>query len=373
MRKYATTVAAIALSLMCSRLAAGQGSQGAVQGEVIDGSGGVLPGVTVAAAKSDGRPVATTTTDGAGSFLMHALPIGPLTLTFQLDGFAAVSVATVVHEDAESHVRVRLGLASLSETVVVSAPAPPDPRFAVPTTSAPEPAARLAVQPLANQAVASVCGPAKPGEFPESLGTIIAARNGTTGRLFGSNAELVIDRGRDEGLEVGRNLVVRRLYRLVGVTGAGAVGEHTAGLAQIVAASEHSSVAAIVYACDELRTGDYLASFNPEPIRDPDPVGPPALYDAARILFADEGQTLGAPQRLMVIDRGTESGTRVGQRFTLFHQERGSARRDLVGDAVVVAVRSDSATIRIGRVIDAVAAGDWAAPQGVSAAARQQR
>jgi hypothetical protein len=370
MRTHATTFAAFALLLMCSNLAAGQGGTGAVRGEVIDGSGGVLPGVTVAVTASDGRPVATTTTDAAGSFLLRALPAGPLALTFQLAGFAAVSVAAVVHPDAESRMTVRLGLAPLSETVVVSAPAPPDPRFAVPTPTAPT--NRLAVKPLATEAVASVCGPAKPGEFPESLGTIIAARDQTSGGLFGSSAELVIDRGREEGLVVGRNLVVRRLYRLAGVTGAGAVGEHTAGLAQIVAVSDHSSVAAVVYACDELRTGDFLASFNPEPIRDPDPVGPPAFYDAARILFADEGQTLGAPQRLMVIDRGAQNGIRAGQRFTLFRQERGSTRRDLVGDAVVVAVRSDSATIRIGRVIDAVGAGDWAAPQAASTA-RQQR
>jgi hypothetical protein len=366
-----TTTLALAVFLVSPTLAAGQAGRGAVRGEVIDSSGGVLPGVTVAAAASDGRPLATTTTDAGGGFVLQALPAGPLSLTFQLEGFAPVSVVTVVHQDAESRVTARLGLAPLSETVVVSAPAPPDPRFTVPAPTPPAP--RPAVRPLPAQAVASVCGPAKPSEFPESLGTVVAARDEDRGRLFGSSAELVIDRGRDDGLDVGRNLVIRRLYRLLGITGAGAVGEHTAGLVQIVAVSEHAAVAAVVYACDELRKGDFLASYNPEPIRDPDPVGTPAFYDAARILFADEGQTLGAPQRLMVIDRGTQNGTRVGQRFTLFRQVRGSTRRDLVGDAVVVAVRSDSATIRVGRVIDAVAAGDWAAPQGAPAASRQQR
>jgi hypothetical protein len=128
-----------------------------------------------------------------------------------------------------------------------------------------------------------------------------------------------------------------------------------------------------VYACDELRRGDFLASFKPESIRDPEPPGTTAFYDVARVLFADEGQTLGAPQRLMVIDRGTEQGTRVGQRFTLFRQGRGAARRDVVGDAIVVAVRTDSATIRVDRVTDAISAGDWAAPQTASSVARRQR
>ncbi len=53
-------------------------------------------------------------------------------------------------------------------------------------------------------------------------------------------------------------------------------GEHSSGLLQIVAAGEHSSIAVVVYACDELMKGDFLASFTPEPIRAPDPVGIPS-------------------------------------------------------------------------------------------------
>ena len=95
------------------------------------------------------------------------------------------------------------------------------------------------------------------------------------------------------------------------------------------------------------RQGDFLASFKPEPIRPPEPRGVPVYDDPARILFADEGQILGAPRRLMVIDRGSERGIRVGQRLTLFRRKaRGGARPDIVGDAIVVAVRTDSATIR---------------------------
>ena len=112
---------------------------------------------------------------------------------------------------------------------------------------------------------------------------------------------------------------------------------------------------------NELRTGDYLAAFTPEPIRPPDPRGTPDFDGAARILFADEGQILAAPRRLMVIDRGSQHGIRVGQRLTLFRRRRGS--RDIVGDAIVVATRTDSATIRVERVNDAISPGDLAAPQ----------
>ena len=58
---------------------------------------------------------------------------------------------------------------------------------------------------------------------------------------------------------------------------------------------------------------------------------------------------------------------------TLFRKSRSAGGRDVIGDAVVVAVRIDSATIRIDRVNDAISPGDWAAPQTVSSIARQQQ
>jgi len=76
------------------------------------------------------------------------------------------------------------------------------------------------------------------------------------------------------------------------------------------------------------------------------------------------------PDRMMVIDRGARQGVYVGQRFTLFREL--ASRRLPSGDAIVVSVRSDSATIRIDRVTDAVTVGDWAAPQSSSRTALRQ-
>jgi hypothetical protein len=107
-----------------------------------------------------------------------------------------------------------------------------------------------------------------------------------------------------------------------------------------------------------------LASFKPEPLRAPPSLGAPDYRRAARILFPDIGQLLGAPRRLMVIDRGAASGIRAGQRVTLFRRRpSGGNATTVVGDAVVVAVRTDSATIRVEHVTDAIFFGDWAAPQ----------
>lgn len=366
MRVPAATIVIVVFFVPSSIAAAGQLNQSVVRGEVTDSSGGVLPGVTVTATNTGGRFVATAVTDGSGRYVYRALPPGSITLTFELEGFASATVAVVVRSGAESRVVQRLELASISQTVIVRAPLPVDPpkRFVPPAPPLPP-----VLIPVPAHDRDSICGPAKPGALPESLGTIRSGRDGTERGLHTTGAQLDIDGGLDNGLEVGRNLVVRRYYLVREAANADAVGEHSAGLVQIVEAGERSSVAVVVYACGELGPGDFLAPFKPEPIRDPDPLGVPAYYDASRILFADEGQTLGAPRRLMVIDRGTDRGTRVGQRFTLFRQGRSAARRDIVGDAVVVAVRDESATIRVDRVTDAISAGDWAAPQTASSVA----
>jgi hypothetical protein len=67
---------------------------------------------------------------------------------------------------------------------------------------------------------------------------------------------------------------------------------------------------------------------------------------------------------MMVIDQGRQHGIRTGQRLTLFRRRHNDTSRSVVGDAIVVAVRTDSATIKIEDATDAIESGDWAAPQG---------
>ncbi len=379
MRTSAATFAVLAVLLTGSVPLALQpghedAASGAVRGAVTDGSAGVLPGVTVIASSTDGRVVATAVTDGAGVYVLTEVPAGPVALGFQLEGFADAAADVVVQPGQETRVAQRLSLAPLSETVVVRAPA----AIAVPRArfESPPPPAPLVARPLPEHDRAAVCGPAKPDAIAESLGTIKARRHAPQGELYLEGAELVIDAGLDDGLLVGRNLVARRHYHVHAANGADIVAEHSAGVVQIVTATAHSSVGLVIYACDAMRPGDFLASFKPEPARDPDPIGAPAFYDAARILFADEGQSLGVPLRMLVIDRGAVHGVRVGQRFTLFRQPAGadrSSKRTRAGEAVVTSVRNDSATIRIERVTDAVGAGDWAAPQLAPRTASAQR
>src|SRR5262249_53676857 len=154
-----------------------------------------------------------------------------------------------------------------------------------------------------------VCGPAKPDMLREVLGTIRASRLDPKRTLYATGDEVMIDGGILNGLRIGRNVVARRLYRVNQAAGGAAAGERTAGLLQIVEADDRSATAVVVYACDELMTGDYLASFDPNPGLEADAEIPMAArQERARIVFGDVGEWIGVPGRLLVIDHGSAQG-----------------------------------------------------------------
>ena len=355
------TFATILLVLLnVSAFAAGSG----LHGVIADESGGVLPGVTVVATSPDGRVLGTSVTDAVGRYAFSALPATAVRLTFQLEGFTPAAVELILAADVPAVVPTqRLKLGGTSETVMVRGEAPRVAPLPPASRPAPPPPPRPVARTVPPHDKDSICGPAKRSDTTESFGTIRSGRSAKGNGLYAEGDELAIEGGTATGLEVGQNLVVRRSYRTSNDPG-GAAGEHTAGLVQIVTAGEHAAVALVVYACDEMVPGDWLATFTPEPVRAAEPAGAPAYDSAARILLTDEGQMIGAPRRMMVIDQGTDNGVRVGQRLTLCRPgRRGTGRPAVIGDAVVVAVRGDSATIKVQRAFDVIEMGDSAAPQ----------
>jgi hypothetical protein len=364
MRPSTLTFATLLLVLLGTAATATAGDDlRRLHGVVADESGGVLPGVTVVATGEDGRIVGTGVSDEVGRYTFRSLPAAPVRLTFQLEGFSTAFVDVPLTAAVDAAVPTqRLMLARKSETVMVRGTAPPDVPPPSPPSVIPPAPPPPRVEPVPDHDKDSVCGPAKPSATTASFGTIRSRRAAAGHGLYASGDELMIDGGKTTGLEVGLNLVARRAFHVTGEPGV--TGEHTAGLVQIVAADERAAVAVVIYACDELMQGDWLAPFEPEPIRAPERAGMPAYDRAARILLTDADQLIGAPRRLMVIDRGRDDGIHVGQRVTLFRERRPGGRGPaVIGDAVVVAVRLDSATIRVQHATDVIEMGDSAAPQ----------
>jgi hypothetical protein len=131
---------------------------------------------------------------------------------------------------------------------------------------------------------------------------------------------------------------------------------------QVVETYPAVSVAVVVYTCGELFAGDMLQPFDPLPLLHARTSGAPRFDDPARIIFGGHGTSMGAPKQLMVIDRGAAAGAERGQRLTIFRRVQGDRGPvSTIADAVIIAVREHSATIRIERSSDAVGIGDLVA------------
>lgn len=342
---------------------AAQQDQGRMSGRITDSSGAALPGATVTISSPRLSKPVVVVTDGVGQYVTPPLLPDAYAVTFEMPGFESRVSPTILLRPGEVFILDRqLDLAALTETVTVTGAAPPEP----PAFAPEEPRRPLRTRPqpipVPKAVLASVCGPAIPDDSNATLGHVLAHRDDPRRQLYGNGDVLVLDVGADMGLETGDNFVIRRRFRY-GDKGAplkqATYGQHTAGLIQVVEATPATSVAVVVYVCGEVMPGDSIEPFDPLPVVTARASGEPRFDDPARVVFGAFGQQLGAPQQLMVIDRGGSQGVERGQRLTIFRpgpDTLGPVVR--VGEGIVVVARPQSATIRIERVTEAVEVGD---------------
>ena len=263
----------------------------ALRGKAEDASGGALPGLLVVASH-DGQELETTVTNATGEFTFARLPEGAVDLFFHLDGFEDARIRVMVpRADAtkpEDGLRLvqTLKLRGWSEVVTVRA----DP---LPT---PPPARHVVLADVPSHDRDSVCGPAMAEGAVQSPGTIRPGRTETRRGLFGPGDELLIDGGVATGLRVGENFIVRRRFEtgLRDSRGVRVQGEHSSGLLQIVLVESESAVAAVVYACDEMMTGDYLVPFEPAPGAPRPPHRAPSLTSHPKCFSRTPVSSLGS-------------------------------------------------------------------------------
>src|SRR6266540_2412500 len=101
-------------------------AQAVIAGSVTDGSGGVLPGVTVeAASPALIEKVRTVVTDGAGRYRVVDLRPGAYTVTFTLPGFSSVKREGIeLTGSFVATIDVQMRVGALQETITVTGEAP---------------------------------------------------------------------------------------------------------------------------------------------------------------------------------------------------------------------------------------------------------
>ena len=340
--------------------AAAQPDGSRLMGVVTDGSGGALPGVTVSVS---GTRTLSMVTDGTGRYITPWLAPGTYTVTFVLSGFETRTVKNVPVEAGHTVVvDQQLPLAQLTETVqVIAAAPPPPPPTPVRPTEMPSPKPK--VTPVDKEILASVCGPRHAANFTLALGKIVSHHDANRW-LLGPGDSVKVDAGQSQGVAAGQNLVVRRRFAI----GDQDVpkkqrqfGEQGIGMVQITETLKDSSVGVIVYACGEIQAGDTVEPHVSQPAFFSVADGKPRYDEPGKITLGEHGRNAGSEGQMMVIDRGVMQGVQRGQRLTIF-RPRSDGSPMTLGDAVIVSVRADSATILIGRTNDAIAVGDLIAP-----------
>jgi hypothetical protein len=112
--------ASAALLLTLATHAIAQVTSGTILGAVTDTSGGVLPGVTVAATNIDTGLVHSARTDPAGAYALANIPIGRYQLRIELSGFKTKLVGPLtLIVDQRLRANVVLELGNIAETMEV--------------------------------------------------------------------------------------------------------------------------------------------------------------------------------------------------------------------------------------------------------------
>ncbi len=121
--KFATTI--VALTALATSLIFAQGATATMSGVVHDGTGGVIPGVTVTIKHTETGLTRTVQTAEDGGYRMPSLPVGAYEVTAEAAGFkrqVRSGVNLVVAQEAVVNLTLEVG--GVTEQVIVSEDAP---------------------------------------------------------------------------------------------------------------------------------------------------------------------------------------------------------------------------------------------------------
>jgi len=191
--------------------------------------------------------------------------------------------------------------------------------------------------------------------------------DGKLRRQFAAPDTLMIPGGTGVGLQVGQQFFVRRLLlsptrEKPSTKVPGTV--HTAGWITIVGSDSFAALARIDHACDGFLKGDYLEPFAASAL--PATVSAPGdtnFDDMGKLLFGNDGRRSFANGDLIIINRGSAHGITAGARLGVYRDVKSGGPLVPVGQAIVLTVGADTATVIADRVRDSLTAGDWVGVQ----------
>src|SRR5262245_22622612 len=124
-RSASLAIGLVVLVGICAVPAMAQVSTGEIFGKAADGTGAILPGVTVTITSPALIQPSTTVTEANGGYRFPNLPIGTYNVSFELAGFKKmVHEGVVITAGFNAEINAKLDLSTVQETVTVSGESP---------------------------------------------------------------------------------------------------------------------------------------------------------------------------------------------------------------------------------------------------------
>jgi hypothetical protein len=208
------------------------------------------------------------------------------------------------------------------------------------------------------------------GREDESL-KLVGSEDGATKVAFGDRDVLYLNKGTNAGVKAGDVYTLHHAtYTVKHPETARSIGLkiETTGWVRVILVQENAATVVVEQACMDIHLGDYLKTFervqvplvteHPRPTR----LTPPSGKVVGTVVDMQDDATIAGDRQLLTLNLGTANGITPGSLFVLYKVMYPSVPtpRIVLGEAVAVAVRERTATVRIMNSNDAVMPGDKA-------------
>jgi len=217
--------------------------------------------------------------------------------------------------------------------------------------------------------LALACAPSLTYEAPVTNPRITGGQDSVVRRIHAPGDLVVLDHGAEDGLKVGQEFYVRRVYSTTQkkVDRDNPATVRTSGWIKVYAVDPKMSLATVSHACDTIEVGDYLEPFAVPriPAASTTRNKPEKIY--GHVMPGKDLRRVFGPGDFFVLDRGSEQGITPGAQFVVFRNkhERNVQQPDVflyeLGEAVAVDVQKDRATLKVTLSRDAFEEGDLVA------------
>ena len=139
----------------------------------------------------------------------------------------------------------------------------------------------------------------------------------------------------------------------------------TPGRVRVICAQEKASIVEIIYSCNEVEVGDFVAPFEPVPVPLVRRTRPATICDTpngkaiGHIVATRDAVTPVGTDTVVFLDLGEQDGLNPGDFLTVYHPSTQAVGvRTVLGEAAILTTRNRTSVAIITSMVDFIAVGD---------------